>query len=76
MFIETILVSESGSPFMGAMKSVPLLKEFPTIDLFFRSINISPLRGFVEESFRRKFFHILNFLPKAGTSNANFKISS
>ena len=35
MFIETILFTESGSPFMGAMKSVPLLKEFPTIDLFF-----------------------------------------
>ncbi len=52
MFIEIILFTESGSPFMGAMKSVPLLKEFPTIDLFFGSINISPLRGFFDESFR------------------------
>ena len=76
MFIETILFTESGSPFMGAMKSVPLLKEFPTLDLFFRSINISPLRGFFDEPYRRKSFHSLNFPPKAGTSSANLKISS
>ena len=54
MFIETILFTESGSPFMGAMKSVPLLKEFPIIDLFFRSINISPLRGFFRRVLQTK----------------------
>ena len=56
MFIETILVMNLGAHLWAQWISVPLLKEFPTIDLFFRSINISPLRGFFDASFRRKPF--------------------
>ena len=76
MFIETILVIESGGPFMGAMEigSTPKgVSNHRAVLSFYKHFTAT---RFFRRVLQAKTFHILNFPPTAGTSNANFKISS
>ena len=77
MFIETILVIESGSPFMGAMEIGPTPKgvfNHRTVLSFYK--HSTATRFFSTSPSGEQSFRTLNFSARAGTSNATFKISS